>query len=207
MKNLDGLIATARSNKVMVCLGFQDFSQLSRDYGEKEARVITNTVGNIFSGQLSGESARNLSERFGKIVQKRHNLSISRNDKSTSINTQLDSLIPASKIASLPQGAFVGCVTDNFGEFIEQKIINAHIVVDTDKIAKETAQYIPIPVITEFKDEQGNDILHQTIMENYDRIREETDQIVEDELIRISKDEKYKYLVKVETAPEEKTQK
>lgn len=207
MKNLDGLIATARSNKVMVCLGFQDFSQLSRDYGEKEARVITNTVGNIFSGQLSGESARNLSERFGKIVQKRHNLSISRNDKSTSINTQLDSLIPASKIASLPQGAFVGCVTDNYGEFIEQKIINAHIVVDTDKIAKETAQYIPIPVITEFKDEQGNDIMHQTIMENYDRIREETDQIVEDELIRISKDEKYKHLVKVETAPEEKTQK
>lgn len=32
-KGLDNLIATARSNKVAVCLGFQDFSQLVRDYG------------------------------------------------------------------------------------------------------------------------------------------------------------------------------
>ena len=38
-KGLDNLIATARSNKVAVCLGFQDFSQLVRDYGDKEAKV------------------------------------------------------------------------------------------------------------------------------------------------------------------------
>ena len=48
-KGLDNLIATARSNKVAVCLGFQDFSQLVRDYGDKEAKVVMNTVGNIFS--------------------------------------------------------------------------------------------------------------------------------------------------------------
>lgn len=51
-KGLDTLIATARSNKVAVCLGAQDFSQLVRDYGEKEARVIQNTVGNVFAGQV-----------------------------------------------------------------------------------------------------------------------------------------------------------
>ena len=39
-KGLDNLIATARSNKVAVCLGFQDFSQLVRDYGDKEAKVV-----------------------------------------------------------------------------------------------------------------------------------------------------------------------
>lgn len=33
-RGLDNLIATARSNKVAVCLGFQDFSQLNRDYGK-----------------------------------------------------------------------------------------------------------------------------------------------------------------------------
>lgn len=39
-RGIDNLIATARSNKVAVCLGFQDFSQLTRDYGDKEARVV-----------------------------------------------------------------------------------------------------------------------------------------------------------------------
>lgn len=68
-RGLDNLIATARSNKVAVCLGFQDYSQLIRDYGDKESKVIQNTVGNIFSGQVVGETARSLSERFGKVLQ------------------------------------------------------------------------------------------------------------------------------------------
>ena len=43
---------------------------------------------------------------------------LNRNDKSTSISTQLDSLIPASKISTLTQGMFVGSVSDNFDERI-----------------------------------------------------------------------------------------
>jgi len=119
-KGLDNLIATARSNKVAVVLGFQDFSQLKRDYGDKEAAVIMSTVGNVFSGQVVGETAKSLSERFGKILQRRESMSINRNDTSTSISTQLDSLIPASKISTLSQGMFVGAVADNFGETIDQ---------------------------------------------------------------------------------------
>ncbi len=103
-KGLDNLIATARSNKVAVCLGFQDFSQLVRDYGDKEAKVVMNTVGNIFSGQVVGETAKTLSERFGKVLQKRQSISINRQDVSTSINTQMDALIPPSKISGLTQG-------------------------------------------------------------------------------------------------------
>lgn len=122
-KGLDNLIATARSNKVAVCLGFQDFSQLVRDYGDKEAKVVINTVGNIFSGQVVGETAKTLSERFGKVLQKRQSISINRQDVSTSINTQMDSLIPPSKISGLTQGMFVGSVSDNFNERIEQKDI------------------------------------------------------------------------------------
>ena len=57
-RGLDNLIATARSNKVAVLLGFQDYSQLTRDYGDKESRVIQNTVGNVFSGQVVGETAK-----------------------------------------------------------------------------------------------------------------------------------------------------
>ena len=187
-KGLDNLIATARSNKVAVLLGFQDFSQLKRDYGDKEAAVVMNTVGNIFSGQVVGDTAKNLSERFGKVLQKRQSMTINRNDKSSSISTQLDSLIPASKISTLTQGMFVGAVADNFDERIEQKIFHAEIVVDSVKVSSETKGYKPIPVITNFVDKSGVDRMKEMIQENYNSIKEETKQIVVEELERIKND-------------------
>ena len=194
-KGLDNLIATARSNKVAVCLGFQDFSQLVRDYGDKEAKVVINTVGNIFSGQVVGETAKTLSERFGKVLQKRQSISINRQDVSTSINTQMDSLIPPSKISGLTQGMFVGSVSDNFTERIEQKIFHAEIVVDTDKVKREESHYQPIPIINDFKDTDGNDCMKQAIQDNYNQIKEDVKQIVKDELERIAADENLKHLI------------
>ena len=194
-KGLDNLIATARSNKVAVCLGFQDFSQLVRDYGDKEAKVVMNTVGNIFSGQVVGETAKTLSERFGKVLQKRQSITINRQDKSTSINTQMDSLIPPSKISGLTQGMFVGSVSDNFDERIEQKIFHAEIVVDNDKVAAETKAYKPIPVITDFTDENGKDCMREMIHSNYNRIKDEVKLMVKNELARISNDENLKHLL------------
>ena len=194
-KGLDNLIATARSNKVAVCLGFQDFSQLVRDYGDKEAKVVINTVGNIFSGQVVGETAKTLSERFGKVLQKRQSISINRQDVSTSINTQMDSLIPPSKISGLTQGLFVGSVSDNFTERIEQKIFHAEIVVDTDKVKREESHYQPIPIINDFKDADGNDCMKQAIQDNYNQIKEDVKQIVKDELGRIANDENLKHLI------------
>ena len=185
---LDNLIATARSNKVGVLLGFQDFSQLTRDYGEKESKVIQNTVGNIFSGQVVGETAKTLSERFGKVLQQRQSVSINRQDVSTSINTQLDSLIPASKIANLSQGTFVGAVADNFDERIEQKIFHAEIVVDHTKISAEEKAYQKIPVINDFKDRNGNDIMMQQIQRNYDQIKADAQAIINEEMRRIKND-------------------
>ena len=184
-RGIDNLIATARSNKVAVCLGFQDYSQLARDYGDKEAKVIQNTVGNIFSGQVVGETAKNLSERFGKILQQRQSVSINRQDTSTSINTQLDFLIPASKISNLSQGTFVGSVADNFGEEIDQKIFHSRIIVDSAKVNAETKAYKKIPIVNEFKDENGNDIMQEQIERNYSRIKDEVEQIVQDEMERI----------------------
>ena len=194
-KGLDNLIATARSNKVAVCLGFQDFSQLVRDYGDKEAKVVINTVGNIFSGQVVGETAKTLSERFGKVLQKRQSISINRQDVSTSINTQMDSLIPPSKISGLTQGMFVGSVSDNFTERIEQKIFHAEIVVDTDKVKREESHYQPIPIINDFKDTDGNDCMKQAIQDNYNKIKEDVKLIVKDELERIAGDENLKHLI------------
>ena len=195
-RGLDNLIATARSNKVAVCLGFQDFSQLTRDYGDKESKVIQNTVGNVFSGQVVGETAKTLSERFGKVLQQRQSMTINRNDKSTSISTQLDSLIPASKISNLTQGMFVGAVSDNFDERIEQKIFHAEIVVDVAKVSAETKAYQPIPIIAEFLNEDGSDSLSETIEANYKSVKQEILSLVESEIERIKNDANLKHLIK-----------
>ena len=184
-RGLDNLIATARSNKVAVCLGFQDFSQLTRDYGDKESKVIQNTVGNVFSGQVVGETAKTLSERFGKVLQQRQSITINRNDKSTSISTQMDSLIPASKISNLTQGMFVGAMSDNFDERIDQKIFHAEIVVDSVKVSAEMKAYQSIPVIADFTNEDGFDNLKETIEANYKRIRQEILSLVDAETKRI----------------------
>ena len=195
-RGLDNLIATARSNKVAVCLGFQDFSQLTRDYGDKESKVIQNTVGNVFSGQVVGETAKTLSERFGKVLQQRQSMTINRNDKSTSISTQLDSLIPASKISNLTQGMFVGAVSDNFDERIEQKIFHAEIVVDSAKVSAEMKAYQPIPIIAEFTNEDGSDNLKETIEANYKRVKQEVLNLVASEIERIKNDPNLKGLIK-----------
>lgn len=195
-RGLDNLIATARSNKVAVCLGFQDYSQLNRDYGDKESKVVQNTVGNIFSGQVVGESAKTLSDRFGKVLQKRQSMTINRQDKSTSISTQMDSLIPPSKISNLTQGMFVGAVSDNFDERIEQKIFHAEIMIDNAKVAAETKAYKKIPILTNFVDENGFDRIDQTIQQNYSQIKEDVKQIVLEELEKIKKDENLKHLIK-----------
>ena len=195
-RGLDNLIATARSNKVAVCLGFQDFSQLTRDYGDKESKVIQNTVGNVFSGQVVGETAKTLSERFGKVLQQRQSMTINRNDKSTSISTQMDSLIPASKISNLTQGMFVGAVSDNFDERIDQKIFHAEIVVDSVKVSAEMKTYQSIPVIANFTNEDGSDNLKETIETNYKRIKQEVLSLVDAETERIKTDPTLKHLIK-----------
>ena len=195
-RGLDNLIATARSNKVAVCLGFQDFSQLTRDYGDKESKVIQNTVGNVFSGQVVGETAKTHSERFGKVLQQRQSMTINRNDKSTSISTQMDSLIPASKISNLTQGMFVGAVSDNFDERIYQKIFHAEIVVDSAKVSAEMKAYQPIPVIADFTNEDGSDNLKETIEANYKRLKQEVLSLVDSEMERIKADPTLKHLIK-----------
>lgn len=187
-RGLDNLIATARSNRVAVCLGFQDFSQLERDYGDKEAKVIFNTVGNIFSGQVVGDTARTLSDRFGKIVQLRESQSVSNENITHSTNTQLDALIPPSKISNLTQGMFVGSVADNVDQPLPQKIFHARIELDSAAIQAEERRFVPIPQISSFLDEEGTDRMEEIIRENYYRIKEEVVQIVEREIRRIESD-------------------
>ncbi|QSW88466.1 YWFCY domain-containing protein [Flavobacterium endoglycinae] len=179
LNNIDSLIATARSNKVSTCLGIQDFSQLRKDYGREQADVIINIVGNIISGQVNGDTAKQLSERFGKIMQDRESLSINSSDTSISRSRQLESAVPPSKISTLSSGEFVGMTADNPDCRIELKTFHCEIINDHEKIKKETDNYKEIPVI--------RTIDNVIVQKNYLQIKIEIQEIIHSEMERIIK--------------------
>lgn len=175
--NMDSLIATARSNKVATTLAVQDFSQLAKDYGSEQADVITGIVGNVISGQVTGDTAKRLSEGFGKIVQHKQSLSINSEDTSVSKSTQLDFAIPASKIAALSSGEFVGFVADNPDQKIALKMFHNEIQNNHAAIKKEEDLYKDIPVILK--------VTADDVEETYRKIKREVNQIVASELKKL----------------------
>jgi len=175
--NMDSLIATARSNKVATTLAVQDFSQLKKDYGAEQAEVIIGIVGNIISGQVTGDTAKKLSENFGKIMQDRESKSINSSDISVSRSTQMDYAIPASKIAALSSGEFVGLVADTPEQKIKLKMFHSEIQNNHEAIAKEEAGYWPIPVV--------ENVTYGDVMENYSSIKADVEGLLAEECKRI----------------------
>lgn len=180
--NMDSLIATARSNKVATTLAVQDFSQLKKDYGSEQADVIVGIVGNVISGQVTGDTAKKLSENFGKIMQDRESRSINSSDISISRSLQLEYAIPAAKISALSSGEFVGMVADNPDQKIQLKMFHSEIQNDHGAIALEEAAYKPIPVI--------EPVSYGDVMENYIRIKAEVDELLKSECKPVDHQEK-----------------
>jgi len=180
LNNMDNLIATARSNKAATTLGVQDFSQLKKDYGKDQADVIMNIAGNIISGQVSGDTAKQLSERFGKIMQERTSVSINSNDTSISQSKQLDLAIPASKISSLSSGEFVGLVADEPNQKIELKTFHCAVINDHEALQKEQHGYKAIPIIRK--------ITNAIIQKNYTQVKQDIGELINAEVERIVDD-------------------
>ncbi|MFT3932798.1 MAG: conjugal transfer protein MobC [Chitinophagaceae bacterium] len=180
LNNIDNLIATARSNKVATCLGIQDLSQLKKDYGKDQADVIMNITGNIISGQVTGETAKQLSERFGKIMQDRSSLSINRTDTSISKSKQLDSAIPASRIAGLSSGEFVGMVADDPTNKIDLKTFHCSIKNNHAALQSEQENYQPLPVVRQVE--------NTMVQRNYLQARLDIEDLVISEIDRMMND-------------------
>ena len=172
--DIDSLIATARSNKVATCLGMQDFSQLKKDYGTEQAAVIMNIAGNVISGQVMGETAKLLTERFGKIAQVKESVSVSRTDTSFSKSSQMDFAIPQSKISGLSSGEFVGMVADNPDQKIKLKTFHCEIVNDHLGLEKENSRFRDLPVV--------RTVTAQMIAENYRQIKLDIADLIETEI-------------------------
>lgn len=187
LNNMDSLIATARSNKVSTCLGIQDFSQLRKDYGREQADVLINIFGNIISGQVTGDTAKQLSERFGKIMQDRESLSINSGDTSISRSKQLESAIPPSKISTLSSGDFVGMVADDPDCRIDLKAFHCSIINDHSSMKREEESYKEIVKV--------RSIDSQIVQRNYDQIRLDIQQIIDSEMEILLADPAKAYMV------------
>ncbi|WP_149243053.1 conjugal transfer protein MobC [Dyadobacter sp. 32] len=186
LNNMDTLIATARSNKVATTIGIQDLSQLKKDYGRDYAEVIMNIAGNVISGQVSGETAKQISDRFGRIMQDRTGLSINRMDTSVSKSHQLDLAIPQSTISSLSSGEFVGFVADNPDQKINLKGFHAEFTTGNTSSKSKTATP-ELPVVR-----TANDSI---VQQNYLQIKKEIEQIVGSEMRRIMEDDGLEHLI------------
>ena len=187
LNNMDSLIATARSNKVATCLGIQDYSQLRKDYGKEQADVIMNIIGNVISGQVTGDTAKQLSERFGKIMQDRQSMSINRSDTSISHSRQLDNAIPPSKISSLSSGEFVGMIADDPDCKIQLKGFHCNIINDHKTLKEEQEGYEDIPVFRTLDSSM--------VQRNYVQIKSDIQDIIQAEMQNIINNPELEHLV------------
>jgi len=187
LNNMDSLIATARSNKVATCIGVQDFSQLRKDYGREQADVIMNITGNIIAGQVTGDTAKQLSERFGKIMQDRESYSINSGDTSVSRSKQLENAIPPSKISGLSSGEFVGMVADDPDNKIDLKAFHCEIINDHNALKREEENYREITVVRR--------IDNAMVQRNFLQIKRDIQDIIQSEMERLLSDPAMCHLV------------
>jgi hypothetical protein len=179
--SLDKTLAYGRSNLIAVFLVIQDLTQLRLAYGHKYADVLFNLCGNIFCGQTSGDTARQISERIGKTVQTRESISINASDTNITLSDHLEMAVPISRIASLSAGEFVGMVADSPNQPIELKAFCSKIVIDHNNLEKEKRQYKELPKVT--------DVTEQLLLDNFLQVKQDIELMIRSELGRMSNSE------------------
>lgn len=180
-------ISTGRSNRISCLMGVQSINQLRKEYGREQADVIMSIAGNIYAGQETGDSAKQLSEQIGKIMQERESLSISDSGTSVSKSKQLEAAVPPSKIAKLSSGQFAGILSDVPDQKMELKAFDCEVQADFDAIGKEEAAYKPIPVIRQ--------VDQPMIERNYLQVKRDIEELVNGEMERMMMDPALAHLI------------
>jgi hypothetical protein len=181
------VIGQGRSNDIICAIALQDYSQLKQVYSREEAEVIFNMTGNIISGQVSGETAKLLADRFPKTMQERESVSINSSDTSISRSKQLEASVPPSTISSLSSGEFVGITADNPDQPIELKAFHSKIINDPEKLAKEKQSYKSLP--------DSGIVDQKVIQQNYQGIKQDVQDIANVIMERMLNDPDREHLV------------
>ena len=145
IKDVDKVIATARANKVCMCLAAQDKSQIIRDYGEKDANTVFNTVGSIIAGQVNGSTAKELAEMFGREFREQQSQTTGGESDTINKSFQQQEIFTQSTIEQLSQGYFCGRVADDQDYPIKQKYFAAKVQVDIERHKRMKSHWQKIP--------------------------------------------------------------
>jgi YWFCY protein/TraM recognition site of TraD and TraG len=176
-------IATGRSNNIVPILAVQDLSQLRTQYSKEEADLFLNISGNLLCGQVGGETAKWVSERFPKVLKDRQSVSTNSADTSVSISQQWEPAVTQATIATLSSGEFVGVVADDPGKEMELKAFHAKIVREEGK----EAEMGELPVI--------RTIDAKAVQDHFLKIRKDIVDLVEGETRRIAGDARFRGMI------------
>jgi YWFCY protein/TraM recognition site of TraD and TraG len=166
-------VATGRANDIIPIISVQDINQLRSHYTRDEAEQFMTISGNIICGQVSGDTAQWVSERFQRTVQYKTTVSVNSHDTSISKSEQSVEAVSAATIAALSSGEFVGMVADDPEKRITLKGFHARIV--KEEVGRQG--WVDLPVVREV-----DSVLLQ---ENFSRIQKEVATLVREEMKRI----------------------
>jgi type IV secretory pathway TraG/TraD family ATPase VirD4 len=174
--NMATTVATGRSNNIIPILAIQDITQLRTQYSHQEADTLLNISGNLLCGQVSGETARWVSERFPRILQDRSSVSVNSSDTSISTAQQWEPTVTQSTISTLSSGEFLGITADEPGNELELKTFHARIIKE-----KSNQSAAELPVI--------RTVNTTIIMGQYSKIKTDIEQLVAEQLAIIIHDQ------------------
>jgi hypothetical protein len=178
-------IATGRSHNITAIISVQDINQLRSTYSQAEADQVMNTPGNLICGQVTGETARWVKERFDSVIEYRTTVSINSSDTSVSRSEQSKESISTATLAGMSSGEFAGILADDPETPLQIKNFHVHLRKDLADSLEPTQLPIVAPVD------------RKMLAENAERIRTEITGLVAKEMKRIINDPALKqYIVK-----------
>jgi len=166
-------MATARSNNIVPVLSVQDINQLRTQYSKGEADMILAIAGNVFCGQVGGETALRVSERFPKVLRDHKSVSTNSHDTSFSTSDHWMESMNIAGVATLSSGEFVGVVADDPGKEMEFKAFHARIL--RDEMVNSPSHALPIV----------REVTQEAVREVYMQVKAEVKMIVEKGMARL----------------------
>lgn len=183
VNGIDALVGTGRSNLIATTLVVQNLDQVRKDYSREMADVLMNLCGNIICGQVSGDTAKQMSERIGKIMQDRSSVSVNSSDTSVSHSQQLEFAVPASTISGLSAGEFVGVVADTPDQVIPQKVFHCKVTNDPVTIKRNQERYKDLPLVRSLDNNIVQNNFLQIKLDVQDIVSAELDRIINDPVL------------------------
>lgn len=171
------LMATGRSNNIVPVIAVQDFNQLRTRYSLAEAETFLAISGNLFCGQLGGDTAERVAKRFPMIQRERSSESENANGGSITRTQHWEPTMTAATIATLSAGEFVGIVADDPGSELELKAFHARLKREQ---ADEAGVKGKVPVVRKKAEKMAEEVFEQ--------VRRDVQELVQRELAEIVRD-------------------